>query len=185
MLYLRDENIDEKTQIWGLAALRFLIRSSLKACNEFLELGVFELITAKLGKNQDLFLIENIFSIYVSILSTSQNFKLNNPNIIREILEITSTNINNDQIVQHGLIILIISCQRTEVYSHIVAAYGAKKIIQSILKVYSKSSEYNQINKLSKLLLRCLCSFCSKTTSIKLVNNQLVFSYQFDPGKFE
>ncbi|OII72723.1 uncharacterized protein cubi_01673 [Cryptosporidium ubiquitum] len=184
VLYLKDENVDERTQVWGFAALKFLIRSSLKACNEFLKLGVFELITAKLGKNQDLFLIENIFSIYVSILSTSQDFKFNNPNILKEILEIIDINVNNAQIVQQGLIILIISCQRTEVYSHIVAAHGAKKIIQSIINVYRKNFEFTQITKLSKQLLKCLCSFCSKTTSIKLVNNQLVFSRQFDPGRF-
>ncbi|KAK9172858.1 hypothetical protein cmbei_4004260 [Cryptosporidium meleagridis] len=182
MLYLKDEKLDERTQIWGFAALRFLIRSSLSACNEFLKLGVFELITKKLGKNQDIFLIENILAIYVSILFTSQDFKLNNPDIIREILEIIDTHVNNHQIVLQGLIVLIKSCQRTEVYSHIIAAYGAKRIIQSILQVYKKDPEFSQIIKLSKYLMRCLCSSCSKTTLIRLVNNQLVFSHQFDPA---
>ncbi|KAJ1604919.1 hypothetical protein OJ253_3400 [Cryptosporidium canis] len=184
VLYLKDESIDERTQIWGFAALRFLVRSSLSACEEFLKLGVFELATPKLDKNQDLFLIESILALYVAILSTSKDFKLNNPNIIKEILEIVAGNINNGQIVQYGLVILVMSCQRTEVYSHIISAYGAKKLIQSIIRTYRKDSAYIQIIHLSKLLIECLCSYCSKTTSIKLVNNRLVFSHQFDPGRF-
>lgn len=165
--------------------MRFLVRSSLKACDEFLKLGVLELAAPKLEKSQDLFLVESILALYVAILSTSRQFRLNSPDTIRDILELVSAHINDGQVVRHGLSILIMSCQRTEVYSHIISAYGANKLIQSIIQIYKKDSSHAQIVHLSKQLMECLCSYCSKTTSIKLINNRLVFSHQFDPGRFE
>lgn len=186
MFYLKDGSIDERTQVWGFAALRFLVRSSLKACDEFLKLGVLELAAPKLEKSsQDLFLVESILALYVAILSTSRQFRLNSPNTIRDVLGLIGAHITDRQVVRHGLAILIMSCQRTEVYSHIISAYGAKKLIQSVIQTYKKDPASAQIVQLSSKLLECLCSYCSKTTSIKLINNRLVFSHQFDPGRFE
>ena len=179
------DQIANSIQGWGFGALRFMVRTGLEACRVFLEMGVIDLATSKLEKCQDVFLVENILGLYVAVMTTHTDFKLNNPIIIREVMKVTSPHIRNGEIVRLSLTILILSCKRTQVYSHVITAYGAKKLLHRISTIYRRSSSlYSHIHMLCKQLLECMCSCCSKSTSVQLINDQLVLSQQHDPGEF-
>ncbi|KAF7458161.1 hypothetical protein HWI79_1284 [Cryptosporidium felis] len=183
LIFVSSSDSTKVSKGWGFGALRFLVGTNLDICKEFLDMGILDLATTKLEKSRDAFLIENILGLYAAILTTSKDFKLNNPVIIREVMRVTYPNLRNERIVQLCLIILILSCQRTQVYSHVITAYGAKKLINLITITYKKRSLYSHIHTLCELLLVCLCSCCSKTTSIQLINDRLVFSQQCDPAE--
>ncbi|KAH8739041.1 hypothetical protein FG386_003674 [Cryptosporidium ryanae] len=182
--FLSERNLNENVQGWGFAALRFLVGSNREACKEFMSMGLFNLAASKLDNCFDKFLIENILALFVSVLMTLEEFTFNDPNIIRKILEIIKANIHIKQIVKFGFILLILSCKRTEIYSHVISAYDINRVVRSINQYYKREKNDQQVIILCKQLYKIMSRSHSKTTSIGLINNKLVYSNQRDPNKY-
>ncbi|KAH7649363.1 hypothetical protein FG379_001909 [Cryptosporidium bovis] len=181
MYFLSEKNLNENVQGWGFAALRFLVGSNRNACIEFMNMGLFNLAISKLDNCFDKFLVENILALFTAILITLDEFTFNDPNIIRKILEIMKSNIHIKQIVKFGFILLILSCKRTEIYSHVISAYDINRLVRSVNQYYKREQSDQQVIKLSKQLCKIMSTSHSKTTSIGLINNKLVYSNQRDP----
>ncbi|KAL7066148.1 hypothetical protein ACR3K2_34070 [Cryptosporidium serpentis] len=182
--YLSTQKLDEYTEGWGFAALRFLIKSNIETCKEYCNLGLVDLTLQKLKISSDSFLLESLLAILATVMITMEDYVINDPVVLKDIIKIAMDHVTEGSLIFYALIILIFACRRTNIYCHVITAADAHSLIHLINITHNDDIIYPDLIYMARNLEKYICTCCSNIGLVRVTKENPTISLPNDPSKF-